>query len=541
MSTIGGPPKIRILLVDDDEDDFVLTRDLISRVKGVHYYIDWHSTFEEGLARMVQNQHDVCLVDYRLGKRNGLELLQEAIAGGCRKPIILLTGKGYREVDIEAMQAGAMDYLEKDKVTPERFERSIRYAIERKTGAELREKLQIAEHLESFNQYVAGLAHQIRDPASVVMANLCAMEEMLADISSALELTYHNLPKEMIVAIRSRYAALEVDEKIDEIRQMAETNLHGMDRIKEVVSDLTAFAQKEREETSLVQINDLVATASQMLSKQMQDRMELVLVKGTLPLVAARRGAMIKVLVSLLHNACQAMEGDDPQQNKITVSTRHTRGTVVVVIEDTGRGIAPSFQGRIFTPFYTTWEGAGLGLSLSLEAVLQHKGKLTCHSTEGEGSRFEVQLPADTGHHVAPRRKPDTGPQRPRRARILVVDDEPEVRKSLQRLLGFHHEVLVAEDGACALEVLRDDDNFDVILCDLVMHGIDGLVLYEELQYFAPQLQERLVFLSDGTMNDRIQHFSSTHDDRIYCKPVEGEVIKAIVARVMAAQGQLVT
>ena len=535
MRTIGGPRIIRVLLVDDDEDDLVLTRDLVARVSGVHYYIDWHSTFEEGLEGMVQNKHDVCLVDFRLGKRNGLELLHEAVAGGCSKPIILLTGKGYREVDIEAMQAGAMDYLEKDTLTPERFERSIRYAIERRTGAELKEKLQIAEHLASFNQYVAGLAHQIRDPASVVMTNLCAMVQMLEDITSALESVHHNLPDEMVVAIKSRHAALGVDDKIEEIRQMAETNLHGMDRIKEVVSDLTAFAQKEREETTLVQVNDLVATACQMVSKQMQGHTRLIQDKGTLPLVAVRRGAILKVLVSLLRNAGQAIDGEHPERDRVTVSTRQARGTVLVAVEDTGQGIPPAIQGRIFTPFFSTGKGAGLGLSLSLETVLQHKGKLTFHSTEGEGSRFEVRLPADTGH-VAPRRKPDTGPQQPRRARILVVDDEPEVRKSLQRLLGFHHEVLVAEDGACALEVLRGDDRFDVILCDLVMHGIDGMVLYEELHYFAPQLQARIVFLSDGTMNDRIQHFSSRHPERVYSKPVEGDVIKAIVTGVLQAQ-----
>ena len=532
MRSFGGPAMIRILLVDDDEDDFVLTRDLISRVKGIHYYIDWHSTYEDGLDAMVQNRHDVCLVDYRLGKRNGLELLQEAQAAGCREPIILLTGKGYREVDLEAMQAGAMDYLEKDKVTPERFERSVRYAIERRSGAEVREKLQIAEHLGSFNQYVAGLAHQIRDPASVVMANLCTMDQLLGEIFGAMDKITHNLPADLVTVVRSRFAALELEHKIDVIRQMAESNLESMDRIKEVVSDLTAFAQKEREEATLVQVNDLVATACQMVSDEVQGRARLVQDRGTLPLVAVRRGAMLKVLVSLLRNAAQAVSGERPAEDTVTVSTRQARGAVVITVEDTGPGIPPSVQGKVFTPFFTTGEGAGLGLSLSLETVLQHKGTLTFQSTEGEGSRFELRMPADTGH-VPLRRRAATGPRQPRRARVLVVDDEPEVRRSLQRLLGFHHEVQVAEDGACALEILRADQAYDVVLCDLVMPGIDGLVVFEELQYFAPQLQDRLVFLSDGTINDRIQHFSSTHAERIYCKPVEGEVIKAIVAGVL--------
>jgi PAS domain S-box-containing protein len=123
---------VKVLIVDDDEDDYILTRDLLSEIQGTKFVLEWVDNFAAALERMKQKQHDVYLLDYRLGDRNGLELLQAAIAAGCQAPIILLTGQGDRQIDMEAMKAGAADYLDKSQLGRYWLERSIRYAIERK-------------------------------------------------------------------------------------------------------------------------------------------------------------------------------------------------------------------------------------------------------------------------------------------------------------------------------------------------------------------------------------------------------------------------
>jgi two-component system, cell cycle sensor histidine kinase and response regulator CckA len=128
---------IKVLLVEDDEDDFIITRGLLSGIPGKRYMLDWAKTFETGLETMLRNQHDVCLVDYRLGAHNGIELLRLAQDRGCQSPVILLTGSGQHQVDVEAMQAGASDYLVKDRLETNWIERSIRYAIQRKRAAAL--------------------------------------------------------------------------------------------------------------------------------------------------------------------------------------------------------------------------------------------------------------------------------------------------------------------------------------------------------------------------------------------------------------------
>ncbi|HAK61477.1 MAG TPA: hypothetical protein DCO77_14045 [Nitrospiraceae bacterium] len=123
---------MRVLLVDDDEDDYIMTRDLLSEVKNRQIALDWVSTFDDGIAAMGQNSHEVYLLDYRLGARTGLELMRESIANGCKAPMILLTGQGDHRVDLEAMKAGAADYLVKGEISALLLERSMRYAIEKK-------------------------------------------------------------------------------------------------------------------------------------------------------------------------------------------------------------------------------------------------------------------------------------------------------------------------------------------------------------------------------------------------------------------------
>lgn len=121
----------RILLVEDDEDDFILARDLLREVFQSRLQLDWLSDWDEALAAIAEAQHDVYIVDYRLGARNGVDLVREATSLGSRAPFILLTGQGNRSIDLEAMRVGATDYLVKDEITAPLLDRSIRYAIER--------------------------------------------------------------------------------------------------------------------------------------------------------------------------------------------------------------------------------------------------------------------------------------------------------------------------------------------------------------------------------------------------------------------------
>jgi DNA-binding NtrC family response regulator len=132
---------VKILLVEDDEDDYIITRDLIAEIRNWRGILEWVSTYEEALEKLKSNEYDVYLLDYRLGERTGLDLLKEAVESGCNAPIILLTGQGDQEVDVEAMKLGASDYLVKGEINAQLMERSIRYSIIQKESETEKDRL----------------------------------------------------------------------------------------------------------------------------------------------------------------------------------------------------------------------------------------------------------------------------------------------------------------------------------------------------------------------------------------------------------------
>jgi PAS domain S-box-containing protein len=134
--------KIRALLIDDDQGDFVFTKGLLSQIKHPTIELDWVPTFEEGHDAIAQGEYDIYFVDYFLEDRTGLDLLREAARHQLQAPVIMLTGRGNHEIDIEAMQAGAADYLVKGQIEPEDLERSIRYALDR---MEAQQALKVSE------------------------------------------------------------------------------------------------------------------------------------------------------------------------------------------------------------------------------------------------------------------------------------------------------------------------------------------------------------------------------------------------------------
>ena len=150
----GNDIAPRILLIEDDEDDYVLTRELLADAFGAGFELEWVASWDGALSVIAQARHDICLVDYRLGERNGLELVREAIELGSAAPFIVLTGQGNREIDLEAMRAGAADYLAKGEMTAPLLDRAIRYAIERH-----RAERRLAE-MAQFDQ-LTGLANRV--------------------------------------------------------------------------------------------------------------------------------------------------------------------------------------------------------------------------------------------------------------------------------------------------------------------------------------------------------------------------------------------
>ena len=279
-----------------------------------------------------------------------------------------------------------------------------------------------------------------------------------------------------------------------------------------------------------------------MVANRISHRAELVRHLQPLPHIMARQGRLAQVVMNLLVNAADAVEDAGPGAHRITISTRHDGDSIYIDVADTGNGIPDEVRSRVFDQFFTTKapsKGTGLGLSLCADIVEQHGGTLTFESELGVGTTFSVRVPtgsrqrrADLRAEARKKRTPGAG------ARILLVDDEPLVLKSTQRSLSPHHDVTGVRGGEQALDILRSNTDFDLVLCDMMMPGVDGVDVYEYLRDNAPQLADRMVFCTGGVFTQRFEQLLESTNNLIIHKPIDVDELRALVAEFIEQHGR---
>jgi len=228
----------KVFLVEDDEDDYILTREFLAETQKGGFQLDWVATYEAGLEAMRRQQHDVYLVDYRLGKDSGLQLLREAVAAGCLAPIILLTGLGDSEVDSDAMKAGAADYLVKGQFDAPLLERSIRHSILRKrTERDLHQQL---TRIRLLNDIAHGISER-QDLPSILNVVLAQLEAHLPMDLGGVYLFDRQTSTLRLAAIRAKDRSLSGPD-----------SLRREDRVGLPTTGLTGCSQGESMHVALV-------------------------------------------------------------------------------------------------------------------------------------------------------------------------------------------------------------------------------------------------------------------------------------------------
>jgi PAS domain S-box-containing protein len=262
--------QARILIVDDDEDDFIITSDLVRSIPSSQFVIEWTYSYKEALEQMKTRCCDLYFIDYRLGAKTGLDLLKEAMAAGCEEPVILLTGKGNHDVDMEAMRVGAMDYLIKGELNEEKLERSIRYALERTTTlkalrANERKYRNMFERSKDM-VFTADTEGRFKDVNSATAELIGYSKEELMALSifnlfaNSKELerfrylfSTHNEVNDMEIDIRTRSG----EQKIVIISASLETSDSNQGYMQAIVHDITNLKKAEK---ATLKIEKLAAT-----------------------------------------------------------------------------------------------------------------------------------------------------------------------------------------------------------------------------------------------------------------------------------------
>ena len=393
---------------------------------------------------------------------------------------------------------------------------------------DLTERNQIAaamiemDRMAAIGILAAGVGHEINNPLAYVLANL-------EFVTGELEMLISELPAE---------AAIRLEARITDLSQaLADTN-HGAERVRAIVQDLRTFSRGDDDDLTSIDVRQILDSSLRMAAVTLRQRATVVKEYEEVPAVTASESRLGQVFLNLVVNAAQAMPESNPNANRIEIATRLDGEMVTITIADTGSGIPKDVLPRIFEPFFTTkpvGQGTGLGLSICRRILAQLGGDISVTSETGQGTRFVVSIPRAT--------KPSRPVHAPlpirssRRARILCIDDEPALGLALRRALVAEHDVVLLTNAAEALAQVKEGERFDLLLCDLMMPGMNGMEFHVELEACAPEVAKRIVFLTGGATNPRVRDFLDTVPNARLDKPISLEDLRSAIAHMLDAHG----
>lgn len=372
-------------------------------------------------------------------------------------------------------------------------------------------RLRKAERLEGLGRLAAGLCHEINNPLSYIVTSAELMSEELADLGERVPHTAQQ-----------------------ELAQLLNAISLGASRITRLVRNIRMFARHSDGAAEIVELDQAIETAVGMVQPQLLPHVEITIDTSRTVPVLGRRFELEQVLINLVENALHAMAEQLHPVPRVTITTHLVGGEEVAIdVADTGPGIDEAIIEQIFDPFFTTKpvnKGTGLGLSICHTLISDMGGSIDARNGSERGAVFTVTLP------VAQPVRPVLVPTAPsavetiasRRGRVLVVDDEPLMLSMLERVL-HPHAVTCCQNARVALE-LCCGEGFDVILCDVMMPGINGWEFHRMLGELRPGLEERVVFITGGALLDDVRELLARVPNRTFEKPFDSRELRAFVA-----------
>jgi PAS domain S-box-containing protein len=350
--------------------------------------------------------------------------------------------------------------------------------------------------LASIGQLAAGVGHEINNPLAILSGLITMTEHMFLNGGPDVDLS-------------------------DKFRKM-ETSVV---RISNIVRGLRTFARSDRAEVTefdpFIMVNETVDFLKEIYGRE---GVVITIEQKKRPLtISANRGRLEQVLVNLLSNAKDASCGKS--ERKINVSVHAETDEFEIVVEDNGSGIRPEIREKIFEPFFTTKDvnlGTGIGLSLVNTIVKEHEGKIELKSEVGTGTEFRIKLPLKS-KNIQAVNEPINKPSMDRlNCRILIVDDESELREVLREILSFHcTEVITADTAEEGLKVLRQG-GIDLVLSDIKMPMMDGFEFLKLIRREQPISRVKFLFVTGGVeMSTEEQKIVDRDSDGVFYKPIK--------------------
>ena len=376
---------IRVLVVDDDEEEYIVVDKYLRRAVTATYSVDWVSSFEQALEAVAEDVHEICLLDYQLGEHTGLELLREMRGRGYARPVILLTGHGNVEVDMQAMELGAFDYIEKTHLTPALIERSIRYAIENH---------RVREALREANEE---LENRVRERTAELHRSNLELEQFAEIVARDLQQPLRMLT-EHVSAVEPELAGADPQKRHDSLTESMACiflEVRNMELLVQLVLDYS-LTRRQRQPFKDIDLGEIARDVCASLDYRIQ-RAGATVTIGELPIVKGDRRLMRGVFENLIDNAVKYRSPDAP---RIEIAASRKGDQWFCEVHDNGLGVAEEDADEIFLMFARgshgqKARGVGIGLALCRKIIEYHGGHIWVDSRGEGGSTFFFALPVE--------------------------------------------------------------------------------------------------------------------------------------------------
>ena len=500
---------LRLLLIEDFEDDALM---VLRELRRGGYDVT-HSRVEtaEALVRALDaGPWDAIIADFALPRFDALAAFALVQKRGLDISFLIVSGQIGEDTAVAAMRAGVHDFLLKDRLgrLGPAVARELREAALRAERRKMQEQLILSDRLASLGMLAASVAHEINNPLASLMTNL---DFILHPEEGDGPVPTGGLPLEQQQALRDCYLCAE--------------------RIRDIVRDIKVFSRPDDKQRSPLDVHRVLDSSLRMAWNHIFHRARIVKDYAAHAPVLGNEAPLGQVFLNLLVNAAEAIpEGHGTAQEIRVVTRQEGTSHVRVEIHDTGGGIAPELQERIFEPFFSTKPvgvGTGLGLAICRRLVDELGGELGVRSEPGKGTVFLLRLP--TAHAMTDPLHQGAHPPTAK-PRVLVLDDEAVVGRALQRLLSARYEVLVSVQGSEALAQVGSGWRFDAILCDLMMPEMSGPRFHEELVRLAPEQAERVIFMTGGAFTEQSRAFMTGTGRPCLDKPIDPQRLRALMA-----------
>lgn len=461
---------LEVLIIEDSDDDAILICEELKR--GGYDPIFYRVESAEGLRKaLAQRDFEIIVSDYTLPQFTAREALKIAQSAARDIPFIVVSGSVRESTIVDTMRAGARDYVMKENLTrlPLAVDRELEEAAERRQHRQIEEQLRHTQRLESLGVLAGGVAHDFNNLLTGILGN----------VSLAIEEAPPEAP----------------------FQPMLQSAMQAAGQAANLTRQMLAYAGKGQFYIEPVNISALTRDIRALLLASVSKNVELVFeLDDRVPAIEADRGQIQQLLMNFVINGAEAIGTeragavlvntrvctlDDGQLRKAVLGENLYPGRYVCLeVRDTGSGMDPGTQSKIFDPFFSTkFTGRGLGLSAVMGIVRSHHGGIRVKSEVGKGSVFTVFLPVSERAALAPAK---AVPQEPEALDgvVLVIDDEETIRKTAKAILERHGlQVFVAETGRAGVDLFRRlRERISLVLLDVTMPVMSGHQVAREIR-----------------------------------------------------------